>query len=182
MAQEPRSTLGRDDWTTAALAAIAEGGTRAVAIEALARELGATKGSFYWHFRTRDALLEAALARWEEVDAWQIDERAAIPDPRARLKDLFAGVIRDAGEVEASLLADARWPTVAAARARVTARRLEATTKTLPSWGSAARLPATARSRVQRLSRALRGRAGGSGRRPEPARRSARSSRTSSIS
>ena len=40
-------------------------GLAAVAVEPLAARLGATKGSFYWHFRNRDAMLEAALQRWE---------------------------------------------------------------------------------------------------------------------
>jgi AcrR family transcriptional regulator len=32
----------------------------------LAKQLGATKGSFYWHFANREALVEAALAEWEQ--------------------------------------------------------------------------------------------------------------------
>src|SRR5260221_12707598 len=58
--------LTRDDWITAALAAIADGGLAAVGVEPLAARLGATKGSFYWHFKNRDALLEAAIRRWEK--------------------------------------------------------------------------------------------------------------------
>jgi len=49
----------------AALAAIAEGGLAAVAVVPLAERLGATKGSFYWHFPSREALVEAALAAWD---------------------------------------------------------------------------------------------------------------------
>src|SRR5258706_375635 len=64
--QGPSRRLTRDHWADAALAAIAEGGLPAVAVEPLAARLGATKGSFYWHFANREALLEAALARWEE--------------------------------------------------------------------------------------------------------------------
>src|SRR5215469_32898 len=58
--------LTRDDWITAALGAIADGGLAAVGVEPLAVRLGATKGSFYWHFENRDALLEAAVRRWEK--------------------------------------------------------------------------------------------------------------------
>ncbi len=58
--------LTRDDWITAALRAIADGGLAAVGVEPLAARLGATKGSFYWHFENRDALLEAAIRRWEK--------------------------------------------------------------------------------------------------------------------
>ena len=47
---------------------IAEKGIRAVAVESLARDMGVTKGSFYWHFPNRDALLEQSLLRWEKRD------------------------------------------------------------------------------------------------------------------
>ena len=45
--------------------------------------LGVTKGSFYWHFVDRAALLQAVLARWEQratdsVITWL----AAVDDPR----------------------------------------------------------------------------------------------------
>lgn len=129
MGEEPRHTLRPDDWTNAALHAIADGGTSRVAVEALARELGATKGSFYWHFRNRDALVDAALARWEEADARRIADRAAsIPDARERLRNLLTAAVRDREDrrIEASLLADGRRPAVADTLARVTARRLEA--------------------------------------------------------
>src|SRR6266699_616553 len=62
-----RKTLTRADWTGAALDALARDGLRAVAVEPLAERLGATKGSFYWHFRDRNALLEAAVAQWERT-------------------------------------------------------------------------------------------------------------------
>ena len=58
--------LTREDWITAALGAIADGGLAAVGVEPLAARLGTTKGSFYWHFENRDALLEAAIGRWEK--------------------------------------------------------------------------------------------------------------------
>src|ERR1043166_2040720 len=61
-----RRRLTADDWIEAALAAIGGGGLAAVAVEPLATGLATTKGSFYWHFANRDALLEASLARWEE--------------------------------------------------------------------------------------------------------------------
>ena len=48
---------GNDDWVEAARSAMVEGGIDAVAVEPLARRLGVTKGSFYWHFKDRRALL-----------------------------------------------------------------------------------------------------------------------------
>jgi AcrR family transcriptional regulator len=57
--------LGRDDWLKAARLALLKGGADAVRIETLARKLHVTKGSFYWHFKDRDALLERLLREWE---------------------------------------------------------------------------------------------------------------------
>jgi len=53
--------LGQDDWLRAARLALLRGGVEAVRVEKLARDLGVTKGSFYWHFKDRDELLELLL-------------------------------------------------------------------------------------------------------------------------
>ena len=58
---EGKRRLAREDWVDAALAAIAEGGVAAVAVEPIAARLGTTKGSFYWHFHDRDAGLSQPL-------------------------------------------------------------------------------------------------------------------------
>ena len=120
--------LTKDDWTAAALDALAEGGVGAVAIEPLAAGLGATKGSAYWHFQNRDALLGATLERWEReyTDAVikLVEEGAS--EPEERLRRLFGAVLRAdrAAHVELALLASADEPLVAAALRRVTERRL----------------------------------------------------------
>src|SRR6478735_6374421 len=57
--------LGRSDWIEAAFRALSVGGLGNLSVERLARELGATKGSFYWHFTDRPALVEAVLEEWE---------------------------------------------------------------------------------------------------------------------
>ncbi|MEV6006156.1 TetR/AcrR family transcriptional regulator [Streptomyces sp. NPDC051976] len=123
-----RKRLSADDWADAALAALAERGLAGVAVEPLAARLGTTKGSFYWHFANRDALVAAALARWEEVSTERIIEatEAAEPDPAARLGALLRGATAAAAEtpLEVRLLAAADHPEVAAALARVTERRV----------------------------------------------------------
>ena len=74
----------------AAAEAIDEGGVGAVAVEPLARKLGVTKGSFYWHFENRDALLEATLEWWErECTEAVIAAVNLISDPRERLGRLI---------------------------------------------------------------------------------------------
>lgn len=57
--------LGREDWILAGLQTVARAGDKALSVEAVARELGVTKGSFYWHFRDRDAWRDALLQFWE---------------------------------------------------------------------------------------------------------------------
>lgn len=64
----PKSTLDREAWLLQALETLLVEGVAGVRIERLARDLGVTKGSFYWHFRDRDDLLRAILAFW--VDAY----------------------------------------------------------------------------------------------------------------
>ncbi|MER6999220.1 TetR/AcrR family transcriptional regulator [Streptomyces sp. NPDC000410] len=122
-----RPRLTAQDWADAALTAIGERGLAAVAVEPLAARLGATKGSFYWHFTNREALIEAALARWEEICTEEIItavERE--PDPERRLRLLFAEATESAAEdpLEVSLLATADHPVVAAVLRRVTDRRV----------------------------------------------------------
>lgn len=61
-----RMDLQRNDWLKAARLALLRGGAEAVRVEKLARDLRVTKGSFYWHFRDREELLEILLREWEE--------------------------------------------------------------------------------------------------------------------
>jgi AcrR family transcriptional regulator len=57
--------LTREHWIKGARTALLSGGVGAVSVEKLAKQLGVTKGSFYWHFADRAELLEALLAEWE---------------------------------------------------------------------------------------------------------------------
>ncbi|MFE1171142.1 TetR/AcrR family transcriptional regulator [Streptomyces sp. NPDC058773] len=131
-AKAPRDSGARErltarDWADAALAAMGEGGLAAVAVEPLAARLGATKGSFYWHFSNRDALIEAALERWEETGTEAvITEMEADPDPERRLRRLLVQATSRAAAdpLEVTLPASAADPRVAAALARVTDRRI----------------------------------------------------------
>jgi AcrR family transcriptional regulator len=123
---EKRRRLGRDDWTAAALAALAEGGVGAVAIEPLAAQLGATKGSAYWHFANRDELLRAALQRWEhdETDA-VIALVSAESDPAVGLRTLLGTALSHPQANLAVLLAGCNDPLVEPVLTRVTNRRID---------------------------------------------------------
>lgn len=127
-AKPERTRLSAEDWEDAALRLIADQGVGALAVEALARQLGVTKGSFYWHFRTREALLQAALERWEQYGEREvISQIEAMPDPRARLPELFRRVAHEIAprRVYAALLKALDHPQVVPVMARVSQRRME---------------------------------------------------------
>ncbi len=68
-----KTDLQRADWVRAGLRVLAQSGVDAVLIPRLATDLGVTKGSFYWHFESRDDLL-AGIAQLEQIES---DVRAA---------------------------------------------------------------------------------------------------------
>jgi AcrR family transcriptional regulator len=121
-----RARLTAEDWAAAALTALVERGVGAVAVEPLAVQLGATKGSFYWHFTDRGALVDAALALWEarETDG-VIAQLATVEEPDERLRLLLELVLTvpEADSV-VRLFRDVDDPRVRAALERVTQRRL----------------------------------------------------------
>ncbi|HZR53164.1 MAG TPA: TetR/AcrR family transcriptional regulator [Streptosporangiaceae bacterium] len=120
--------LSPQDWIGAALTLIAESGLAAVAVEPLAVRLDASKGSFYWHFANRDALIEAALADWERRYTAEVtaENAASASTPAARLRQLIERVttIAETDSVAAALAASARHPLVAPVLNRVTAHRI----------------------------------------------------------
>lgn len=138
-----RRRLSRTDWVNAALGAIAEGGLAAVAVEPLAQRLGASKGSFYWHFENRDALLTALLAHWEEqyTAAVTAENTQAGADPVHRLRLLIRRVtsLAETDSVYVALIATAGHPAVAPVLARITEHRIDYTAALFRDIGFSAR-------------------------------------------
>src|SRR5436190_11913002 len=125
---ERSGRLSAEDWAQAALDLIAEQGVGAVAVEPLARRLGVTKGSFYWHFPSRDALLQAALERWELFEQEQVfGSLEDVPDPRVRLRQLFQMVAHEVQPhiIYSELLKALDHPMVRPVIDRVSQRRLD---------------------------------------------------------
>jgi AcrR family transcriptional regulator len=124
---ERTARLSAEDWAQAALDQIAEQGVASVAVEPLARRLGVTKGSFYWHFPSREALLVAALERWEKVEQEVFGSLEPIPDPRERLRALFRLVAHEAKShiIYSELLKALDHPAVQPVIVRVSGRRLD---------------------------------------------------------
>ena len=125
--RKPGRPLTPDDWARAALAAIARGGVDAVAVETVAADLGATKGSFYWHFKNRNALIQAALDKWEQRRTEAvIEEFERESDPAVRLKKILEAGFESgrADRAEIALLANPEHPAAVRAVRRVAERRI----------------------------------------------------------
>ena len=88
-------SLTREDWITGAWEMLGDAGLDGVRVEPLAKRLGVTKGSFYWHFRDRQELLDALLDRWFSI--WD-DQMSPDIDGNGnaveRIWALFESVIR----------------------------------------------------------------------------------------
>ncbi len=78
------SPLQPEDWIRAAFARLSSEGIEAVRIELLARDLGVSKGSFYWHFQDREELLAKMFDRWENDEISWLDETVITPKAAAR--------------------------------------------------------------------------------------------------
>lgn len=111
----------RSSWIDQGLKALADGGPDAVRVEPLARALGVTKGGFYWHFDSRQALLVEMLGQWERTLVDDVIERVEGEggDERARLRRL-SGIATSSDELLRVDLAVRDW----ARRDRKVARRL----------------------------------------------------------
>lgn len=134
------ATLTATDWIAAATARLGEGGVDAVRVEPLAQGLGVSKGSFYWHFDNRDALLRAVLAAWEERRTESVITlvEGDATDPRERVGRLLATVFGHPANdgVELGLRAWARHdPTAREVVTRVDARRVGYVTALLEAAG-----------------------------------------------
>lgn len=71
----PRSRNTEDLWLAAAYDLLTDKGVEAVKVMPLAKRLGLARTGFYWHFRDRDALLEAMIKRWEDKNTGNLVAR-----------------------------------------------------------------------------------------------------------
>jgi AcrR family transcriptional regulator len=128
--RRPSGGVTRADWADAALRALRSGGPSAVRVEALARTLSVSKGSFYWHFTDRRELLETAIAAWEsESTEAIIAESERGEDAADKLRRLLTRVVSTFGPSvppgELMLYLEAEREGVRASVERVVARRLD---------------------------------------------------------
>ena len=86
--------LSAKDWLDHGLKALATRGFTALKAEPLAKAMGVSRGSFYWHFADIGAFHAAILKHWREVAAEQIiaDVEATSDNPvQLLLRRAFGG-------------------------------------------------------------------------------------------
>lgn len=67
--------LNRDDWLQHGLKTLSQKGFSKISAGYMARELGVTRGSFYWHFEDIETFHQLLLDRWRSVTTLQTIER-----------------------------------------------------------------------------------------------------------
>ncbi len=90
--RKPRvGTLGKRNWVLAARKLLIKKGISNVKVEPLAKLLGVTSGSFYWHFSRRQELYDAVLKDWYETNTAPLFNavESAGDDPRQQYLAFF---------------------------------------------------------------------------------------------
>ena len=107
-----RRRMGREEWLRAARLALIRLGEDGVRVERLARDLKLTKGSFYWHFKDRDELLEALLREWEEESEMLFQEMTSrgVGDAVAFLRDYLRQAVSSPSGVYPPDVGVYNWP------------------------------------------------------------------------
>ncbi len=109
-----KTRLTPDDWHKAGLTALAASGPEALKAEPLARALGTTKGSFYWHFADVPAFRAALLTYWADTANLALDPPGDRRGAVAQLHDLVKDGFADKAGAEPAIRAWARSDAAAA--------------------------------------------------------------------
>ncbi len=140
--RQPRTQLDPERWVAAAIDVLAREGIAGLRVEVLAKRCGVTKGSFYWHFKDRQALFDAVLAHWKQGRIRDIEKTTAVTpgDERERLNYVIevygASRNRKGMEIELAIRDWARHDAGAAAIVEsVDLYRLECTRKLFVATG-----------------------------------------------
>ncbi|UXX84477.1 TetR/AcrR family transcriptional regulator [Roseovarius pelagicus] len=134
MNKQRTQRLTRQDWLRTGLNALASDGSSALQAEPLARRLGTTKGSFYWHFADLPAFQAELIERWEDEAIEMVHAAKSSPQGDAARLRHYAQTIMDMSASDAAAIfpvepAIRAWGLshdgAAAAIRRVDAKRLD---------------------------------------------------------
>lgn len=95
-AESARNSLSPEQWIEAAMTLLVDGGVDLVRVDLLAKQLGVTRGSFYWHFRDRGDLLARVLRAWRDAATEQVTLRfdGRHVDPAALIRNIITLPLR----------------------------------------------------------------------------------------
>ena len=85
------SRLDREEWLARALEVLGKQGAGELTVESLARQLGVTKGSFYWHFKDRADFFRQLIEYWDKQFTQTVIAKISTQDspPEERLLELM---------------------------------------------------------------------------------------------
>ncbi len=127
--------LSPEKWIEAGFAALSAQGPQALAAEPLARRLGTTKGSFYWHFKDVPAFHAALLRHWHADALADVVERLGDSGPPdLRLRSFGHGILNSHNEAALRVWAQSD-KIVATSLAEVDGERLTYLTRLLKQFG-----------------------------------------------
>ena len=98
--------LTRARWLEEGLTVLQEDGPAALAADRMAKRLGVSRGSFYWHFANAMDFAAAVLAEWE--DRWTNQIIAAIEAVGGKPQQRLFALIEKTGGQDASIYASAK--------------------------------------------------------------------------
>ncbi len=135
----PSARLTVEDWLQAGYALLAEQGVRALKVESLCRQMGVTRGSFYWHFEDMSSYRAALVESWNtflERDRQSLAQQSELP-PRERLAAMMSTLVSPQHwMLERAMREWARTNPVAAANVREADRlTLRSVTKAFCDFG-----------------------------------------------
>lgn len=135
----PSTRLTVEDWLQAGYTLLAEQGVRALKVESLCRQMGVTRGSFYWHFEDMSSYRAALVESWNtflERDRQSLAQQSELP-PRERLAAMMTTLVSPQHwMLERAMREWARTDPVAAANVREADRlTLRSVTKAFCDFG-----------------------------------------------
>ena len=88
MENKPR--LSKEAWLEKSLSILSQEGEKKLTIDHLVKEMGVTKGSFYWHFKNRSEYINSLVDYWAVKHSENLTQALApISDPEDQLLKLM---------------------------------------------------------------------------------------------
>jgi AcrR family transcriptional regulator len=111
--------LDRETWLARSLEALASKGPQVLAVEKLCRTLGVSRGSFYWHFKSRADFVQQLAKFWDQRFTVSLTETvASAPNGPGERLLLLSELIQDLDVIRFDVAVRA-WASVEPLAARI---------------------------------------------------------------